>query len=222
METGKLVFQDLYPSLCHLLTFLTLFIMSPIIVLFGLTFSKSFNLHEYFIIFYLYIYIFFQFIFNLSHVTIACHKFFAKFLVRYYFFFQICIFIPFIRLALILSGDIEINRRQVYFFNIVSGNSSEYLRSLLPMKQYSYNQARGNLFRNVKTNTEYFKNYFFPYCVEELNKLGSELKESVSISKFKKSLLAFIRPKMSPVYKINDPLGLKLLTRLRVNFSHLR
>ena len=83
--------------------------MSPIIVLFGLTYSKSFNLHEYFIIFYLYIYIFFQFIFNLSHVTIACHKFSVKFLVRYYFFFQICIFIQFIRLALILSGDIEIN-----------------------------------------------------------------------------------------------------------------
>ena len=27
---------------------------------------------------------------------------------------------------------------------------------------------------------------------------------------------------MRPVYGINDPLGLKLLTRLRVNFSHLR
>ena len=51
-------------------------------------------------------------------------------------------------------------RRQVYFFNIVSGNSPEYLRSLLPMKQYSYNQTRGNLFRNFKTNTEYFKNSF--------------------------------------------------------------
>ena len=49
-------------------------------------------------------------------------------------------------------------RRQVYFFNIVSGNSPGYL----PMKQYSYNQARGNLFRNFKKNTEYFKNYFFP------------------------------------------------------------
>ena len=78
------------------------------------------------------------------------------------------------------------------------------------------------MFRNFKTNTEYFKNSFFPYCVEEWNKLGPELKDSVSISKFKKSLLAFIRPNMSPVYKINDPLGLKLLTRLRVNFSHLK
>ena len=27
---------------------------------------------------------------------------------------------------------------------------------------------------------------------------------------------------MCPVYKINDPIGLKFLTRLRVNLSHLR
>ena len=27
---------------------------------------------------------------------------------------------------------------------------------------------------------------------------------------------------MNPVYNIHDPIGLKFLTRLRVNFSHLR
>ena len=48
------------------------------------------------------------------------------------------------------------------------------------------------------------------------------MRNSLSISIFKKSLLAFIRPKKCPVYNIHDPLGLKLLTRLRVNFSHLR
>ena len=35
-------------------------------------------------------------------------------------------------------------------------------------------------------------------------------------------LLKFIRPKCCPVYKIFDPVGLKLLTRLRLNLSHLR
>ena len=53
-------------------------------------------------------------------------------------------------------------------------------------------------------------------------KSGPELKNSLSISKFKKGLLVFIRPKASLVYNIHNPLGLKLLTRLRVNFSHLR
>ena len=113
-------------------------------------------------------------------------------------------------------------RRLVYFFKIVSGNSPDYLHSMLPEKQCSYNQEIGSLFRNFKINTEYFKNFFFPYCVNEWNKLGLELRNSLSISKFKKDVLTFIRPKMCPVYKIHDPIGLKLLTRLRVNLSHLR
>ena len=113
-------------------------------------------------------------------------------------------------------------RRLVYFFNIVSVKSTDYLHSLLPMKQCSYDQTRGNLFRKFIKNTEYFKNSFFPYCLNEWNNLGPELKTSISVSKFKKGLHAFIPPKMCPVYKIHDPLGLKLLTRLRVNFSHLR
>ena len=91
---------------------------------------------------------------------------------------------------------------------------------MLPEKQCSYYQHIGNLFRNFKINTEYFKNSFFPYCVNECNKLGLELRNSLSISKFKKDVLTFIWP--CPVYKIHDPIDLKLLTRLRVILSNLR
>ena len=38
---------------------------------------------------------------------------------------------------------------------------------------------------------------------------------------FKKSLLKFIRPSQAYVYNVNDYVGLKLLTRLRLNLSHL-
>ena len=38
----------------------------------------------------------------------------------------------------------------------------------------------------------------------------------------KKHLLNFIRPNFHSVFKINNPLGLKLLTRLRIGFSHLK
>ena len=76
-------------------------------------------------------------------------------------------------------------RRLLFFYNIISGNSPQYLCSLLPTKQYSYDQTRGNLFRNFRINTEYFKNSFFPYCVTEWNKLGLELKSSISVSQFK-------------------------------------
>ena len=38
---------------------------------------------------------------------------------------------------------------------------------------------------------------------------------------FKKSLLGFIRPNSYSIFNINDPKGIKYLTRLRLNFSHL-
>ena len=93
---------------------------------------------------------------------------------------------------------------------------------LLPNKQRSYDPERSNLFRNYTSHTDYLKNSFFPHCVREWNKLGPDLRNASSISLFKKGLLAFIRPKQRPVYNVIDCCGLKLLTRLRVNFSHLR
>ena len=113
-------------------------------------------------------------------------------------------------------------RRLVYFFNIVSCNSPVYLYSLLPAKQRSYDPIISNLFRKFTSHTSFFKDSFFPYCTSEWNKLGPNLRNSDSISIFKKGLLAFIRPKQCYIYNIIDPPGLKLLTRLRVNLSHLR
>ena len=94
---------------------------------------------------------------------------------------------------------------------------------MLPAKQRSYDPIiRSNLFRNFTSHTNFFKNSFFPYCTIEWNKLGPNLRNSTSISMFKKGVLAFIRPKQCYIYNIIDPPGLKLLTRLRVNLSHLR
>ena len=39
---------------------------------------------------------------------------------------------------------------------------------------------------------------------------------------FKKHLLNFIRPNSDNVFNVNNPLGLKLLTRPRIGFSHLK
>jgi hypothetical protein len=96
-------------------------------------------------------------------------------------------------------------RRLVYFFNIVSGKSPDYLSSLLPVKQRSYDPVRCNLFRNFTSHTDYFRNSFFPYCVSEWNKLGPVLRNSASVSIFKKGLLALIRPKQCSVFNIVDP-----------------
>ena len=113
-------------------------------------------------------------------------------------------------------------RRLLMFFKIVSKTSQEYLHKLLPPQQVSYNPQKNGLFRNFRANSDYFQNSFFPYSVDAWNHLGESLRNSPSIYSFKKSLLAFVRPRKSHVFNIHDPHGLKLLTRLRVNFSQLR
>ena len=113
-------------------------------------------------------------------------------------------------------------RRLTMFFNIASGNCPNYLTNILPTRQTSYNTERNNLYYTYRANTDYFKNSFFPCSVNEWNKLDSDIRNSKSISIFKKSLLGFIPPKSYSIFNINDPKGIKYLTRLRLNFSHLR
>ena len=51
--------------------------------------------------------------------------------------------------------------------------------------------------------------------------LGEELKKIDSLKTFKLIILNFVRPSENSVCEIHDINGLKLLTRLRLNFSHL-
>ena len=61
--------------------------------------------------------------------------------------------------------------RLVLFFNIVNGNSPDYLRSTLPGAHVSRNPTRTDLFMRFKGSTDYFNGSFFPFCVNEWNKL---------------------------------------------------
>ena len=93
------------------------------------------------------------------------------------------------------------------FWKIVKGISPTYLQNYLPVIQHSRNPTRQNVFSAIPSKTDYFGNSFFPY--------------SVKISMFKKSLLKFIRHSQAYVYNVNDYVGVKLWTRLRLNLSHL-
>ena len=85
----------------------------------------------------------------------------------------------------------------------------------------SRNPIRANLLSTIPVRTEYARNSFFPYCVNEWNKLDPAIRDLKKISLFKNALLRFIRPSSADVFNVNDPTGLKLLTRLRLNLSHL-
>ena len=66
------------------------------------------------------------------------------------------------------------------------------------------------------------KNHFFLEVISEGNKLNPQILSSGSYNIFWKSQLNFIRPNASKVFNINDAIGIKLITRLRLGFSHLR
>ena len=61
-----------------------------------------------------------------------------------------------------------------------------------------------------------------PQAIKEWNKLDTSICQAPSYSVFRKALLDFIRPTANSTFGTNDVSGLKLLTRLRVGFSHLR
>ena len=61
--------------------------------------------------------------------------------------------------------------------------------------------------------TDAFKYSFFPYSISEWNILDPDLHNAKSYSTFRKLLLKSGRPSPNHIYKIHDPLGLKLLTR---------
>ena len=67
-----------------------------------------------------------------------------------------------------------------------------------------------------------FTNSFFSYCYKKQTLLDDNLKKSPSLAVFKSNFLKGIRPTYKKCFNINDKIGIKLLTKLRVDFSDLR
>ena len=72
---------------------------------------------------------------------------------------------------------------------------------------------------NIRHN--FFKNTFFPSTIIEWNKLDPAIRNLTNFNSFKESILKFIRPAPNNIFQCHNPKGIKHLTRLRVNFSHL-
>ena len=66
-----------------------------------------------------------------------------------------------------------------------------------------------------------FNSSFYPYSIKEWCALGEEIRNIVSVNKFREIILSFIRSKENSVFTIHDTKGLKLLTRLRLNLNNL-
>ena len=89
-----------------------------------------------------------------------------------------------------------------------------------PSKEnYPLRAASTAIIRPIPSRTKLFKSTFLPYCIREWNNLSVETRNAKSINIFKKSILR--EKKENSLFSICDPVGVKLLTRLRLKFSHL-
>ena len=77
------------------------------------------------------------------------------------------------------------------------------------------------MIKTFATRTSSFRTNFFPYCTKEWTQLNHDIKEIESIKKLKKALIMIIRTKENSVFGVPDIYGVKLLTCLRLKFSHL-
>ena len=111
-------------------------------------------------------------------------------------------------------------RRLCLLYKVFSSGQPSYIYDLLPPLRSSRRHV--NSFNLVTCKSEYFKNSFFPNVVYEWNKLNPDIRSSASYDLFRNTLLKFIRSAQRKTLHINDSVGVKLLTRLRLGFSHLR
>ena len=84
-----------------------------------------------------------------------------------------------------------------------------------------YNLRIRRDFANPIKRTASFENSFLPYCISEWEKLSEEIKGLPTVSQFKSKLL-IIRPIKRSVFGISNIHSIKLLTKLRVEFSDSR
>ena len=112
----------------------------------------------------------------------------------------------------------------VYFYKIVKGLSPKYLTSYLQLHNNPSYQTRSiakNIVKLTASRTVNFNNSFFPLCSQKWNNLSDGIKSLPSPISFKNALLSFVKASENSVFAIHDNNGITLLTRLRLNFSHL-
>ena len=107
-----------------------------------------------------------------------------------------------------------------YLYNIILTKLLSYLYELIPPRQRSHRYP--GCFQTLRCRTTLFQNSFLPLTITEWNKLDTDIKNIDSHVMFRKKLLTFIRPLENDTYEIYDPLGVRLLNRLRLGFSYLR
>ena len=105
-------------------------------------------------------------------------------------------------------------------FKIMIEEAPKFLTKMIPKGQQIIVTRNSNI-PTFYCRTDCFKYSFFPSTLKDWFNLDASIRNSESIAIFKSRLLSLIQPFQSNIYNIFDPIGLKLLTRFRLGFSHL-
>ena len=74
----------------------------------------------------------------------------------------------------------------------------------------------------MSSRSEYFKNSFVPNVANEWNELYPDIRSSAPYNVLRNKLLKFITDAQRETVNTNNSVAIKLLTRLRLSFNHLR
>ena len=105
-------------------------------------------------------------------------------------------------------------------FKVKSSGKPEYLLTLIPTGQHSYNTRSLDQIETHYCRTDTFKKKKIPYTIVDWNKLGLDIQKSKSYAIFRNDMLKTGWPNQCSVYRIHNPMGLKLLTRYRLGLSY--
>ena len=113
------------------------------------------------------------------------------------------------------------SRRLLTFYKYFTNKSPVYLYSIIPKVNLESRTRQRHNIPLLNTRTDTFKYSFFPYSIQEWNKLCVNTRV-LPFTIFRNSILKSIRPNPRLIFGVHNPHGLKHLTRLRLGLSHLR
>ena len=85
-----------------------------------------------------------------------------------------------------------------------------------------HNTRNANNIPQLTVKHNFFQSSFFSSVYIEWNKLDKNICNSENLNIFKKKLLKFICPSGKRVSRYHNPKGFNLLTRIRLDLSHLQ
>ena len=112
-------------------------------------------------------------------------------------------------------------RKLCLFYKINKTGLPEYLLNIIPQSNHQCNTQPTEDVTTFYCRTDIFKYSCFPSTILGWNNIDLKTRKINSLMSFKNSLLGVGWPTAMPMYGIQNPIGLKFLTRLQLGLSHL-